>query len=164
MVPNETTKKRTWPVVISIATLVVVLSPIRENFRDKPADGFPLSYFPMFTNQRNAQTSLTHPLGFRRDGSEVNLPYWVVAGGGMNQVRHQIPRLIKQGKGEDLCAGVARTVARSQRDFYRDIVEVAIVKDRFQFDRFFHGDRTPAEREVLARCAVSRAAPREDRP
>ncbi len=36
-----------------VALLGSVLVPIRQNWRAKPRDGFPLSYYPMFSAKRS---------------------------------------------------------------------------------------------------------------
>ena len=144
--------------VASIALLVIVLSPIIQNWREDPVDGFPLSYFPMFTTVREGRTTLTHPIGIRADGSQVSLHYKVVGSGGMNQVRRQIRSRVKRGEAEELCRKIAERVARSDRQEHRDLVAVAIVRDRFELDPFFSGDRTPAERDIRARVEILRGS------
>ncbi len=144
--------------VASIALLVIVLSPIIQNWREDPVDGFPLSYFPMFTTVREGRTRLTHPIGIRADGSEVSLHYKVVGSGGMNQVRRQIRSRVKRGEAEELCREIAERVARSDRQEHRDLVAVAVVRDRFELDAFFSGDRTPAERDIRARVEIPRGS------
>ncbi|NIQ16098.1 MAG: hypothetical protein GTO02_17415 [Candidatus Dadabacteria bacterium] len=50
--------------VLSIIFILVVLSPVAENFKEKPEDDFPLSYYPMFTKKRGEETNITHIIGF----------------------------------------------------------------------------------------------------
>lgn len=140
--------------LLSVVTLIAVLSPILQNFADKPIDGFPLSYFPMFTAVREGRTTLTHPVGFYPDGTSVDLNYRVAGSGGMNQVRRQIRERVKNGEASDLCREIAQSVRTRWMDDYPGIVEVAIVRDRFFIEEFFAGNREPYERKVRARVAL----------
>ena len=134
--------------------ILAVLWPVRENFREQPADDFPLSYFPMFTDVRNGRTTLTHPIGIRADGTTIDLHYKTVASSGMNQVRRQINRRVREEGAEPLCEDVAARVRKSKDLGLQDLVAVAIVEDRYEFHTFFGGDQRPASREVLAQTPI----------
>ena len=149
-------QRRRYAVVFSVAAVTLIGIPIVQNFREKPDDGFPLSYYPMFSKERHGVTELSHPIGIREDGMTIDLHYRTVASGGMNQVRRQIRKIIRNGDAKELCRDVAENVAKSRRKEYRDIVAVAIVTDTYDFHDFFSGNRTPRRRKVIARCAVER--------
>ena len=150
-------QRRRYAVVFSLAAVTLIGIPIVQNFREKPDDGFPLSYYPMFSKERNGVTELSHPIGIREDGTTIDLHYRTVSRGGMNQVRRQIRKIIRNGDAKELCHDVAEYVARSKRKEYQDIVAVAIVTDTYDFHEFFSGNRTPRRRKVIARCAVKRS-------
>src|SRR5262249_22843254 len=40
------------PGVLSVVMIGATLSPVVENWREKPTDSFPLSYYPMFSQKR----------------------------------------------------------------------------------------------------------------
>ncbi|HXG83618.1 MAG TPA: hypothetical protein VNI84_06285 [Pyrinomonadaceae bacterium] len=62
------------PALFSVLLLVLVLSPIVENWRAKPTDGFPLSHFPMFTSKRDKMESVTHLVGLDASGNRYVIP------------------------------------------------------------------------------------------
>lgn len=137
--------------LVSIAVLLVVLSPIIQNHKVNPIDGFPLSYFPMFTGIRGGRTTVTHPVGILSDGSTVDLHYRVAGSGGMNKVRSQIRRRVGVGEARELCVEIAREIRLRRRDYPPGMVEVALVHDQYRFEDFFAGRRNPFDREFIAR-------------
>ena len=153
---ESVSQRRRYAVVFSLAAVTLIGIPVIQNFREKPDDGFPLSYYPMFSKERHGVTELSHPIGIREDGTTIDLHYRTVSRGGMNQVRRQIRKIIRNGDGKELCHDVAEHVAKSRRKEYQDIVAVAIVTDTYDFHEFFSGNRTPRRRKVIARCAVKR--------
>ncbi len=153
---ERVSQRRRYAIVFSLAAVTLIGIPIVQNFREKPDDGFPLSYYPMFSKERHGATELSHPIGIREDGTTIDLHYRTVSRGGMNQVRRQIRKIIRNGDGKELCHDVAEYVAKSRRNEYQDIVSVAIVTDTYDFHEFFGGNRTPRRRKVIARCAVKR--------
>lgn len=151
---SSVSRRRMNAVRMSLLMLALVALPVVQNFREDPDDGFPLSYFPMFTTKREATTEISHPIGFRADGSSVDLHYKLAGGGGMNQIRRQIREIVKDDDADDLCKRVAKNVARSSRRDCSDVIEVAIVSDTYRYDLFFNGQPEPVEREFHARCGV----------
>src|SRR5262245_64024289 len=82
----------------SFALIGAVLWPIHENWRDRPKDNFPLSYYPMFSSKRDAIETFYYVVGVDAEGKRYYVPYrWISEGGG-NQVRHQLRRIIKAGR------------------------------------------------------------------
>lgn len=152
--------RRRFAVVFSLIVVSLVTLPIIQNFRKHPDDGFPLSYYPMFSKKRSDETQVAHPIGIRADGSTVNLDYRVAGRGGMNQVRRQIRKIIRHGDADELCRNIAKQVARSDRPPYRELQSVAIVTDTYRFSDFFRGDHKPHKRKVEARCVIERVGTR----
>ncbi len=142
-------------IFLSLVTMLMVMFPIVQNFRENPDDGFPFSYYPMFTKQRGETTTLVHPIAVDRFGNETNLDYRYVARGGMNQVRRQIRKRARRGEALNLCQKVVR---RIQADGLGDISEVMIVKNEYDMAAFFEGSKKPIRREVLAICSLPCAA------
>ena len=152
---NERDARRN-ALVLSAITLFVVTVPIVQNFRADPDDGFPFSYYPMFTARRGEDTGLIHPVGVRADGSEVDLHYRFADDGGMNQVRRQIRKRVRNGQADLLCEEIARNVAASRDPAVSDVVEVQLVDDDYHIRNFFAGQQEPHRRKVLVRCLVER--------
>ncbi len=133
------------------AVLAAVLWPIRENWRAEPRDGFPLSYYPMFSIARRTTLRVTHFVGRDAAGGKHLLPGSHAGDGGLNQVRKQIRAIARAGDGEALCARVA---ARAARDWPADrppLREVAVVTGRYGMAAWFAGERAPVALEHHAR-------------
>lgn len=137
----------------SLALLGAVITPVRQNWRPKPRkDGFPLSYYPMFSARRPATTTVYSLVGVAADRTRVRLPYRIAGTGGLNQVRRQINRCVSEGRTEELCQRVARElIARNQqqRSLFSEIVSVDLVASKFRLDDCFAGDGLVGEETVL---------------
>ncbi|MGO1561233.1 MAG: hypothetical protein ACTHW7_05340 [Actinomycetaceae bacterium] len=167
--PNAGRTLFTKPVayLAGIALTALVASPIRHNHRP-PADrvdGFPLSYYPMFSARRTRNGTVHHLLGFDADGGEHIVHHRHAGTGGLNQVRRQINRRVREGRAEELAWSVAASVAArpasvadgGSRPAHR-LVRVQVVTSVHRFDDFFSGDRTPRRRTVLADVPVPHPA------
>lgn len=151
--PPERGRKRAPAVFIAI-TVLVLLSPILENWKSKPVDSFPLSYYPMFSHRRESTFRGDSIVGISPDGNRQVLPYRVVGTGGFNQVRRQVRAQIKAGRGQELCAQVATRLSRSKDAALRDMHTVEVLRATHDVDGFFAGDRKPLESKVYAACEV----------
>ncbi len=141
--------------IVSLALIVLVLSPIAENFKDSPEDGFPLSYYPMFATKREDDLAVTHIVGIAADGSRRVIPYYYAAPGGFNSARKRINRIRRDGASDLLCEHVARTLAEEPHDL-TEVRKVLIVTGTNENERFFQGAATPSHEKVHAACPVSR--------
>src|SRR5258708_8427302 len=61
--------------MLSLALIGAVLLPIHENWRTKPHDIFPLSYFPMFSARRNATESFYYIARHNPTGPPSLIPH-----------------------------------------------------------------------------------------
>ena len=136
------------------ALLAIVLSPIRQSWRSRPKDGFPLSYYPMFTAKRKASGKVTHLVGVTAEGEARNLPHHLAGTGGLNQVRRQLARSARRGTADQVCAAVAAKVVASRERGLADLVEVRVVTGEYRFDDFFAGHRAPIAEDIHARRPV----------
>ena len=143
-------------IIFSLVILVLLLSPISQNWNSEPQDDFPLSYYPMFTKVRRERTYIYHPIGFQADGTVVNLSYRLAGSGGMNHMRRQMRRIVRAGYASDLCERVMKEVAASDKPELASIEAVAIVRSRYNIDAYFQGDRQPVKRKEHARMTVER--------
>ena len=67
--PGTSTPPRKWFAgVFSVVLLMVVASPIVENWRPEPHDDFPLSYFPMISYERPDRQQVTYLVGLDTGG------------------------------------------------------------------------------------------------
>ena len=140
------------------ALVALVASPVVQNWRPraKRVDDFPLSYYPMFTARRGASGTVHHLIGLDADGGEHVVHFRHAGSGGLNQIRRQITRRVKQGRADAVARTVADSVALSRDPSERRIERVQVVTSRHRYDTFFGGDRTPRERTVRAEAMVPR--------
>lgn len=144
--------------LVSATALAVVASPARQYLRppEERVDGFPLSHFPMFSAARSRCGKVSHLVAREADGAERILPHRHAGTGGLNQVRRQINRQVREGRAPELATRVAASVAASRRAAERTVTEVQVVTSKHRFDDFFAGDRAPRRREVHATATVHR--------
>ncbi len=141
----------------SIALLGAVLAPIRQNWRSKPRkDGFPLSYYPMFTARRRSTATIHSLVGVCADGRRIRLPHTIAGTGGLNQVRRQIARCVTEGRAEELCERASRELVRRNgrgRGPFSAVIAVDVVASKFRLDESFGGAGLVGEETVLATLA-----------
>lgn len=147
------------------ALLGAVLAPMRQNWRRKGdrIDGFPLSYYPMFSARRPKIGSVVHLIGIEADGSSRLLHHRYAGTGGLNQVRRQIRRRVDLGRASTLAEQVAEAVAVSPLPKDSRLVEVRVVTSRHRYDDFFSGEGAPLSRSVHASATVERPRVRTTR-
>ncbi len=145
------------PALFSVFLILLVLSPIVENFRAKATDGFPLSHFPMFTSKRDATENVTHLVGLDADGNRYVIPHRFAGTGGMNQVRKQIRKSARDKENAPkLCQIVAEKVAERRSERYAKIVRVVVVSGEYNLDDYFAGAKNPVEEKIRVACDVPR--------
>jgi hypothetical protein len=142
---------------LGLLLLAAVLAPIAENWRPQPEDGFPLSYYPMFTYERGATSRVTHLVGVDGRGNRTPLPYTFAGVGGLNQVRRQLARIVGRGGSDGLCRTVASRVARDDRPPFAELVTVRVVTGTYDLADYFTGrDKAAVAERVHAECRVGR--------
>jgi len=127
-----------------------------ENWRATPRDGFPLSYYPMFTARRRGRVRVTHLVGYDGEGQRYHLSHRLVGEGGLNQVRRQLRRRALAGEGDDVCRAVAARCGRFRSGRYADLVTVQLVTGEYRLDDYFAGDRAPRQETVHAAVEIAR--------
>lgn len=142
--------------VFSALTAVAVMAPVVQNWRAAKRDGFPLSYFPMFTAQRPDVMPVLHLRGLDHAGEPVALHYRYAGQGGLNQVRRQLGRAVREGRGDAVATRVAASVARQPE--LRHVRKVQIVRGTYRLDAWFEQrDRSPVSERVVVEVKVRRA-------
>ncbi|MGQ0776654.1 MAG: hypothetical protein ACT4NY_19875 [Pseudonocardiales bacterium] len=148
--------ERAWAAIFSTAVLAMVLSPLLQ-YRRPPAervDGFPLSWYPMFSLKRHRRAWVTYAVGVGADGVRRYLPSSALGPGDINQVRRQLYRVaVRENRPEAYAVALAGRMAL-RRDC-ADLVWVEIVRTRFDLDTCLL-DRVPqgCEERVLATAPV----------
>lgn len=163
----------------------VLVSPVRHyvgpmstvNVQKIEQDSFPLSTFPMFSEDRRGRVIVPHVIGLSEDGERILPHYSHYGAGGLNQVRKQIARDVRSGRAVPVAQRFADSLAQppkaggsteieTMRRIEREarIVRVEVVRSRFVFDEYFAGQRIPRSETIHARCAVGGTATAQDAP
>ena len=163
----------------------VLVSPVRHyvgpmstvNVQKMEQDSFPLSTFPMFSEDRRGRVIVPHVIGLSEDGERILPHYSHYGAGGLNQVRKQIARDVRNGRAVPVAQRFADSLAQppeaggsteieTMRRIEREarIVRVEVVRSRFVFDEYFAGQRIPRSETIHARCAVGGTATAQDAP
>ena len=140
----------------SAGLLAAVLTPIRQHWCEAPRDGFPLSYYPMFTAKRRRHGSVTYLLGTDANGMRRLLHYSYLGGGGLNQVRRQLRRIVAEGRADEAAAIVAAALEATPRRRDRYVTRVHVVTGRYRYGDFFAGQGDPASEVVHSTVAVDK--------
>lgn len=148
---------------------VVLLAPLRHYVGDMPTvttaknerDSFPLSTYPMFSADRQGRVTVPHVVGITAEGGRIQPHHRHYGPGGLNQVRRQISREIRQGRATEIAQTYADSLAAQARtEEEADIVEVKVVRARYLFADYFAGAQVPQAESVHATCEVGgRAKP-----
>jgi hypothetical protein len=139
----------------SFVILAAIVWPVRENLKKKPKDSFPLSYFPMFSYKRDSTYTTNYLVGYDAQGRELLVPYRYAGSGGFNQVRRQINKKVKQGKGLAMTEKVAKRLAKANRAPYDRLVRVALMTGTYHLDRYFlHRQKTPLQEAPVAEAII----------
>jgi hypothetical protein len=128
--------ERIWAGLVTTGVVGAALWPLVQYRRpaEKRVDGFPLSYYPMFSPKREQYGTVSYAVGVRADGSRERLPYYALGTGGVNQVRRQLSRSIHRNRVDRHAEMLAERI--SQRPDCADVVRVEIVQTRFDFDAY----------------------------
>lgn len=129
--------------------IVAVVAVALPGFTDR--DSFPLSNYPMFSNDRGRVASFDTAVGVRPDGATVRLSPRLIGGG--YEVIHAaqtVSKAIRAGDAAGLCAEIA---VRATGDGYATI---EVVTERYDTVAWFEGNETPTDRRVHAACEVPR--------
>lgn len=147
---------------VSLFAIGAVLWPVVENWRKEPRDGFPLSYYPMFSEKRRKSANVTYLVGIDAKGRRRLIRYDHAGTGGLNQVRRQINRVVREGKAENLSRLVGTSVVERKEDGYDDLVTIEVVTGKYNLEEYFVSRRkVPTSETVHASLLVERG---EDEP
>ena len=157
----------------------VLLSPIRHyigpmervSVQKIEKDSFPLSTYPMFSEDRRGRVIIPHVIGLSDSGERIQPHYSHYGAGGLNQVRKQIARDVRSGRAVQVAQRFADSLAEPRevsgsteigtvRRIEREarIVHIEVVRSRFHFDEYFSGQRLPRSETIHARCVVGGTA------
>ena len=152
---RERTQRR-LAALASIGVLCTLMLPVKENWSKSPRDGFPLSYYPMFTKVRSKTTTLHHVVGVSRSGERHNLPGRLTCQGGMNTARRQMRRMVRDGAAESLAERAAERLVGSPLVAHLELERIEVVVSRYSIRAYFTGKTEPVDREVVASTPIGR--------
>ena len=136
----DTATSRLLSGLLTGALLTAVALPARSLGRGvEVRDSFPFSHYPMFSSQRKSYYWVTHLLGIEADGTSRPLHYSYLGTGGLNAVRRQVRRRVRDGDGPVLAEHAAALIARRDRPADRGVVRVHVVRGRYLVDPFMRG-------------------------
>jgi hypothetical protein len=153
-----------WGALLSVTMLGAVLWPIQQNWRATPQDSFPLSYYPMFSQKREATESFFYVVGRDAQGKRVIIPRQWIGQGGQNQVRKNLRRIINDGRANDLARSIAKRLAKENEAPWSQIVSVSVVSGQYVMDDFFHGVKEPVSEDTLGTSKVKRSHHVDQKP
>lgn len=151
--------ERTRLAFLAAASVSAVLFPLRQHLRapSDRVDGFPLSYYPMFSKRRRKNTKIVYVVCVHSDGLRHPLPHEVLGSGGFNQVRHQLNRLVRQDRAQIFATTLAARLDR--KPGCRDAVRVEVVRGTFDLDACMVNRRVCGSSEtVVATADLSQTA------
>ncbi|MEL7119059.1 MAG: hypothetical protein AAFO07_06450 [Bacteroidota bacterium] len=144
-------------IICTLLLLGAILAPITENWKAKPKDDFPLSYYPMFSHKRGETYSLRYIVGYDANGERYKIPYKIIGTGGFNQVRRQINKWSKRGEGQVLLTQVADRIVNYEKKPYSDLVRLQLVKGTYHFDTYFlTDDKSPIKEKIISEKKIDR--------
>lgn len=143
--------------VAALGTVVLgaMLYPLRQHLRPpaERVDGFPLSYYPMFSKARKRTAGIVYVVAIDAAGNRHHLPHEVLGSGGFNQVRHQLNRLVSQDRARDYAAELAARLAERPGP---ELVRVDVILGRFDAEACLLARRTEGRETVLASAGIPR--------
>ncbi len=148
---------KTTATLFSLLLIILVSSPLSENWQQKPKDSFPLSYYPMFSLKRGKTHSLYHIVGYDKAENRYVIPYKYVGSGGLNQVRRQINKICRKGEGDKLARKVAKRLAKKTKVPFSRLERVEVIRATYTLeDYFLHDNQTPKKERVIASQQIKR--------
>jgi hypothetical protein len=142
--------RRVWAYVISVVVLALVFSPV---LRPGQPDSYPLSTYPMFSNDLGRDSALSTAVGITADGQVRRLSPELISGG-YEPVRAYVTveASIAQGDTADLCREIAERTVKSRAD---DVIAIEVVTEVHDVVAWFEGEKDPLQRIVHARCDLA---------
>lgn len=153
--PGERHRAGWVSAVLVGATLVPLLQYRRP--REERVDGFPLSWYPMFSARRRRWTTVGYAVGIDAAGTRRRLPSAALGPAGLNQVRRQLNRSVREGRAGEYAAAVARRLPQVRG--CAEVTRVEIVRGRVDLDRWFDDPVLAVRDTVVAGADVAAGWP-----
>ncbi len=155
--PRQASSRKWIAGGVSILMICAVLVPVVENWRERPRDSFPLSYYPMFTAIHPDTQRENYLVGFDRQRNRYLIHHSYVGPGGLVRVRRTIiNRMISRGQAAQLCRSVAAEIARRRSRALSPVATVEVMTGTYRHSEYFAGNKTPDSEQVRGSCPVER--------
>ena len=137
---------------VRIAVLVLVaLVMAWPALRRPPTDGFPLSTYPMFADDRGDTSTIATAVGITDDGEVARLSPEELSGSDEPmQAISTAAAAVREGRAEVWCAQVASRITDG------DIAVVQVRRETHDVVAHFTDDAEPLEVEVVTTCVAPR--------
>jgi hypothetical protein len=159
---------RAYAWIIILGFIGAVASPVHRSIkRVSGSDGYPLSWYPMFSGKRTNTLKAYYMVGLGADGRRYKIPYTYWARGGFNQGRSQLRSAVRGGKQARLakCEKVAARLAKRKHGWRSRVQSVVVAKGHFDVETYFvEHERLPRAEYIMAKCPVIRSTPDEKSP
>jgi hypothetical protein len=144
--------RRAWAYVVSGCAAALVLSPV---LRPGQPDSYPLSTYPMFSEDRGRESALPTAVGVTADGTVRRLSPELISGG-YEPIRAfaTVDASIAKGDTDALCGEIAERTAAQRTS---DVVAIEVVTEVHDVVSWFDGQKEPSQRIVHARCGLDGA-------
>ena len=149
--------RRAWAYLVSGCAVALVLSPV---LRPGQPDSYPLSTYPMFSDDLGRESALPTAVGVTADGTIRRLSPELISGG-YEPIRAfaTVDSSISVGDTGALCSEIAQRVTAHRST---DVVAIEVVTEVHDVVAWFDGHKEPFQRIVHARCGLD-GAPIETR-
>jgi hypothetical protein len=147
-----------WATVLSVAVLAIMLSSVVQNWRPRPRDSFPNSYFPMFIDGRRDLQIEHYLIGWDAPRNRQAIHFNNIApGGSIVRIRREtVGAMIRRGQAAQLCRDVSRRIAERNPRALRSLVRLEVVTGTFSLSEYLRGNKAPISEQVLATCRIER--------
>jgi hypothetical protein len=145
---------------LGVLLIGALLYPLRQYLRPakERRDGFPLSYFPMFSKLRKQTVKIVYAVGVDADGGRHYVPFEIFGlnSRSFNQVRRQLTSAVKRGRAMEYAADLARRFAAAPA--HTNIVRVDVLRGTFDLDACLLDGHVRSSADVeLASVSVAEA-------
>ena len=130
----------------SIAVLGAMSSAVVQNWRERPRDSFPLSYFPMFSSRLNDLQTEHYIVGRDARANRYAIHHrYIIPGGSVVRIRRETIRaMVRREQSAQLCRNVSRTLAERKPRPLRSVVILEVVTGTFSLSEYLRGNGVAA--------------------
>jgi hypothetical protein len=147
-----------WATLLSVIVLAIMLSSVVQNWRERPLDSFPNSYFPMFSAARSDLHAEHYVTGWDAAGNRWAIHFSNIApGGNLVRIRREtVATMVRRGQAAQLCRDVSRRIVDRNPRALRSVTSLDVVTGTFSLSEYLRGNKAPVAEKVHATCRIDR--------